>query len=398
MKKNLLYKIVLASVFVLFIACNTTSSSNQEDSHKETNTTEEHHDDHGEEVMFTKEQVAMLDIVADTLSVHELGGSIDVTGVLDVPPQNEAVVTTFVGANISKIHVVEGDKVEEGSLLATINHPDIVTIQVNYLDALSKQTLYEHAFNRQKKLNDAGVGSGKDLQEAESLLVSTRGRVKGFENQIKLLGLPISKIKEGTLYNEAPVRSPIHGFVEKVQIKSGQYVQPQTPMVEIVNVEHIHADLMVFEKDIPRVKMDQKVLVSVGTNESEFMEAYIYSVGKSFEEGPKAVHVHAELENESNTLLPGMYAKGKIIIESNLVKALPEDAIFEDHGSTFVFVVDREGDDYSFKPSEVMVTLKNNGYAAIRFKNKEHATKQVVQQGTYYILAELKKSEAEHSH
>ena len=50
------------------------------------------------------------------------------------------------------------------------------------------------------------------------------------------------------ILEQVPLRSPIEGYVQKVEIKTGQYVEPQTELFEIVNTEHVHADFMVFEK------------------------------------------------------------------------------------------------------------------------------------------------------
>ena len=57
--------------------------------------------------------------------------------------------------------------------------------------------------------------------------------------------------------------SPIEGYIRTVEVKTGQYVKPETEMFEIVNIEHIHADLMVFEKDMHKVKVGQRVKFNV---------------------------------------------------------------------------------------------------------------------------------------
>ena len=99
-----------------------------------------------------------------------------------------------------------------------------------------------------------------------------------------------------------------------VEVKTGQYVQPQTEMFEIVNIDHIHADLMVFEKDMHKVKRRQKIRFTIESLADQELEAKIYSVGKAFEQDPKAIHIHAEIENKKGLLIPGMYIRGRIMI------------------------------------------------------------------------------------
>ncbi len=81
----------------------------------------------------------------------------------------------------------------------------------------------------------------------------------GLEAKLKLLGFDADKIQQNEIFEQAPIVSPIEGSIRKVEIKMGQYVQPETDLFEIVNVEHIHADLMVYEKDMHKVKEGQKI-------------------------------------------------------------------------------------------------------------------------------------------
>jgi len=358
-------------------------------------------DEHGheEEVKLTQKQVDILEIKIDKLSEKNLGGFIEVNGKLGVPPQNEAVVTSILGANISSIKAIEGDKVKKGQTLAYISHPSIITMQTDYLQTYNKLTFLEQDFNRQKKLYDANVGSGRDYQLAQSAFSSAKGLANGLASQLSLLGISAKNVRNGKISQVAPIRSPINGFIEKVEIKSGQYVQPQTPLFEVVNTEHIHADLMVFEKDINKVENGQTVQFTIESLGNKELTAKIYSVGKSFEEGPKALHVHAEIENKNKNLIPGMYVKARIITKNTLTQALPEDAIFQEGEQHFVFTAKKEDDgSWGFAPKEVFVKNTSGGFTAFDFVKPIEKGVLVAQSGAYYLMAELKKSEAEHTH
>ena len=358
-------------------------------------------DEHGhdEEVKLTQKQIDILGIKIDKLSEKNMGGFIEVNGKLGVPPQNEAVVTSILGANISSIKAIEGDHVKKGQTLAYISHPSIITMQTDYLQTYNKLTFLEQDYNRQKKLYEANVGSGRDYQLAQSGYSSAKGLAKGLASQLGLLGISAKSVRNGNISQVAPVRSPINGFIEKVEIKSGQYVQPQTPLFEVVNTEHIHADLMVFEKDVNKVENGQTVQFTIEALGNKELSAKIYSVGKSFEEGPKALHVHAEIENKDKNLIPGMYVKARIITKNSLVQALPEDAIFQEGEQYFVFTAEKEDDGtWRFAPKEVLVKNTSGGFTAFDFVSPIEKGTLVAQSGAYYLMAELKKSEAEHTH
>ncbi|WP_103072007.1 efflux RND transporter periplasmic adaptor subunit [Aquimarina sediminis] len=407
MTKINLYIAVVFITLVTLTSCSNTSgkeksSSDINDDHGATEQnsgkTEDEHG-HGEELTLTQKQVDVLNIKIDTISKRNMSGFIEVNGELGVPPQNEAVVTSILGANMSSIKAIEGDKVGKGEILAYISHPDIITMQTNYLQTYNKLTFLEQDYNRQKKMYDEGVGSGRDYQQAESSFSSVKGLTKGYESQLRLLGISPQNVREGNIIQTAPIRSPIDGYIEKVQVKSGQYVQPQTPMFEIVNTEHIHADLMVFEKDISKVKNGQMVIFNIEALQDTELTAKIYSVGKSFEEGPKALHVHAEIENKDKNLIPGMYVSARIITENNLEQALPEDAVFQEGEAFYVFVAKKTNNGtWGFVPKEVIVKNTSAGYTAFDFKEEIEENVLIAHSGAYYLMAEMKKSEAEHSH
>ncbi len=417
MKKTNLYIVIFLIASILFASCKNTPKDDghkhdAEGSHIEnTDRDTEHNDEavkkeeneeeeeHSEELTLTQKQMTILNIKIDTLSKRVMSGFLKVNGKLGVPPQNEAVVNTTLGANISSIKVVEGDKVKKGQTLAYISHPEIIRLQTDYLQAYNQLTFLEQDYNRQKKLYDAKVGSGRDYQLAQSSFSSAKGLAKGYESQLQLLGLSHISIRAGNISKTAPVRSPIDGFIEKVQIKSGQYVQPQTPLFEIVNIEHIHADLMVFEKDISKVANGQLVKFNVEALGNKEMTAKIYAVGKSFEEGPKALHVHAEIENKDSNLIPGMYVNARIITKGNLEQAIPEDAVFQEGDTFYVFTAEKEENGtWGFTPQKVIIKSTSNGYMAFDFIENVKKDVLVAQGGAYYLMAEMKKSEAEHSH
>lgn len=354
---------------------------------------------HDETITLTQEQLDILNIKVDTITNRVMHGFVQTNGQLEVPPQNEAIVTTILGANIKTIKVIEGDKVYKGQVLAYISHPSIIAMQTNYLQTYNKLTFLEQDYNRKKKLYDAKVGSGRDYQQAKSLYSSTKGLAIGLENQLQLLGISPSSVQQGRIAQEAPVISPINGYIEDVEVKTGQFVLPDTSMFEVVNTEHIHADLMVFESDITKIKKGQKVKLIIEALGNKELIAKIYSIGKSFEKEPKAVHLHAEIEHKDNSLIPGMYVKAKIITNETIQPALPNSAVFQEGDLYYVFVAEKGGNKtWKFTPKEVSIKTISDGFTAFYFKDEITIKTLVAQSGAYYLMAELKKSETEHTH
>ncbi|MCK0156740.1 efflux RND transporter periplasmic adaptor subunit [Cellulophaga sp. F20128] len=353
---------------------------------------------HGKEVMLSAQQFNTLQMETNVLSKRAMSGFVEANGQLEVPPQNEAAITAIIGATIVSIDVIEGDKVNKGQVVAYLSHPTIVQMQTNYLNAYSRSIFLKKEFDRQKKLYEAGVGSGSNYQKSESEYKVSKAMENGLGAQLKLLNINVASVGSGTIFQRIPLLSPIDGFVQKVNIKTGQYVDPQTELFEVVDTHHIHADLMVFEKDVHLVKEGQNVTFKVQSMPDEELVASIVSVGKTFEENPKAVHIHAEIQNKKDNLIPGMYIQGKIEINSKRSKVLPEGALVKDGGKFFVFMVAKENDAWSFKPMEVRKGNTVDHWVAVNFLNPIDTTAKFAYNNAYYLMAEMKKGEAEHSH
>ncbi|MEW7278722.1 efflux RND transporter periplasmic adaptor subunit [Aquimarina sp. 2201CG1-2-11] len=394
---------IIYTIFILLTLV-VTSCANKQQNKTETHDDEkdkhdeEHHKGHGEEVMLTAQQFESLQMKIDRITKRNMTGFVEANGTLEVPPQNEASITTVVGANIASIEVIEGDKVSKNQIVAYLSHPNIIKIQTDYLNAYNHSIFLQKDYQRQKKLYDAGVGSGLNFQKAEAEYNASKAVVKGLEAQLKILNINPSGVRKGTIYQRIGLRSPIEGFVQKVEVKTGQYVEPQTELFEIVNTHHIHADLMVFEKDVYKVKQGQKVSFSVQSIPGKELTAEIYSVSKTFEENPKALHVHAEIENKKGNLIPGMYIQGKIQVDSTNTSALPKNAIIKEGDKFYVFSVEKENEDWSFKPLEIIPGVSDGNWTSIQFMNEVAPNTKFALNNAYYLIAEMKKGEAAHSH
>lgn len=379
-------------------ACGDSKSENPENKIGNPEMEESHNESEVEEVVLTTKQFDALQMKIDALQMRNMSGYVEANGQLEVPPQNEATITSVVGANVVSIEVIEGDKVNKGQTVAYLSHPNIIQKQTDYLNAYSNSQFLKKEFDRQKTLYDAGVGSGANYQKAEAEYQASRSMANGLEAQLKQLNVSASGVRNGTIYQRVALRSPIEGFVQKVEVKTGQYVEPQTDLMEVVDTHHVHTDLMVFEKDVYKVKEGQKVTFNVQSIPGKELTAEIYSVGKTFEQNPKALHIHAEIENKEGNLIPGMYIQGRIQTDNSMVKAIPESAIASDGNRSFLFAAKREGNDWSFIPIEVRKKTKDGEWIAIDFLTDQEPDTQYAFNNAYYLMAEMKKGEAEHSH
>ena len=150
----------------VFTGCGSKSADNTEEASHEHKEGEEGHEDEGHEEEGMAElhlsdlKFKSLGIKIDALPTRALSDVVEANGQLEVPPQHEATVTAILGANVTSIKVIEGDKVRKGQILAYLAHPNLSSIQSNYVRAYSQLQYLEKEHARQKKLYEENVGSG----------------------------------------------------------------------------------------------------------------------------------------------------------------------------------------------------------------------------------------------
>ncbi len=135
-------------------------------------------------VSLTSHQVEALGIQIDSIVYKNLSSTIEANGMLEVPPQNEAAVTAVIGANVAQIEVIEGDRIHKGQVLAWLHHPDLFQLQTEYVQQWNQLQFLEQDYQRQEKLYEATVSSGKAFQKTKADYGAAQGRVKGLEGQL----------------------------------------------------------------------------------------------------------------------------------------------------------------------------------------------------------------------
>ncbi|MDX1349912.1 MAG: efflux RND transporter periplasmic adaptor subunit [Putridiphycobacter sp.] len=395
--------LLITTVFFIVSCGGSGDGHSEEDGHDHGhNNGDEHKGEHGEEIHLSAQQFMSLNIKVDSLPMRNMNSFVTANGELEVPPQNEAEVTAVIGANVKSIKVIEGEKVKKGQVLAYLTHPNLIQLQTDYITNWNELSYLKTEFNRQEKLYGEKVGSGKEFQKVTSELNVKKGIVAGLKAQLKILGISTERLEKNEISEMVAVRSPISGFIRLVEVKLGQYVSPETSLFEIVNAEHVHADLMVFEKDAHKIKVGQKVIFNVQSVPDEELTAEIYSVGQNFEQDPKAIHVHAEIENKDGKLIPGMYVKGKIYTDNVMSYAIPEEGLVREGEKYFIFSAKKEMDhdeeQWAFEPIEVMPGISEGGWVEIKLLTPLDPNIKIAWNNAYNLIAEMKKGEAEHSH
>tara|TARA_R110001592_G_scaffold45430_2_gene145165 strand:- start:1035 stop:2285 length:1251 start_codon:yes stop_codon:yes gene_type:complete len=394
----------------IFTACQSENESNEE--HEE--------ESKANQVEITTSQFEHVGVQLGTFENKNLNDVVKANGHLEVPPQYQASVSSFMGGVVKSIHVIESDFVEKGAILATLEHQDFIKLQEEYLKTKSNLAFVEKEYARQKKLHEEDVSSGKIFQQTEANYKAEKAKFNSLQNQLQLLHISTNALENGQISNSVSIKAPISGYIGHVRIRIGEYVAPSKQLFEIIDNRHIHVDLLVYEKDLFKVKIGQKVSFIMTNQGDEQIEGEVFGVAKAFENETKSLAVHAEIKNnEKLGLVQGMYVNALITVGEQTVKAIPVDAVVRSGGSEYIFVlvegeeaekdekVDEDDDhkeeleeeseeneeELNFRMVEVKTGISELGYVAVvPIEDLEKDTKIVVK-GAFYLLSQLKNAE-----
>ncbi|AMC10049.1 cation transporter [Lutibacter profundi] len=310
--------------------------------------------------------------------------TIKTNGYIDVPPANRAKVSAIIGGYVKKSPLLVGDRVTKGQLLLTIENPDFIEIQQNYLEISEKLTYLKSEYNRQKILFDENITSKKNYLKAESDYKSSVALLNGLAAKLKMININPLSVKAGKITSIVPIYAPISGSVTAVYTNVGEFMNASDVLLEIINNEHKHLELIVFEKEILKIREKQPILFKIPESSSEKYKAKVFLVGKSIDKN-RTVRVHGHLENEDVPFIVGMFVEAKIITNSVEKQALPIETVLEKDGEYFVLVLrEKNNETYKFEKIKVEIGEKNEDWIEILDNNLENI--QILTKGAFLPL------------
>lgn len=371
------------------------------DHHEEEGHAHEGEEGHSDEVHLSLEQIQAIGLQTGPLQYIKTGGFIKANGVLDLPPDEYAAVTAPAAGYVKRTQgeYLIGSYVRRGTVLATLEHPDYIQMQQDYLEVLARLNYQQQEIERQRTLNEAEAGALKAYQSAEAEYKVLQARREGLRQKLRYLGLSVDQIEQGKILPTIALRAPISGYITALNIHRGKYIVPEHPVYEIVNNEHVHLELDVFEKDIARVRKGQRISFTVPSLGGEIFKGHVKLVGKSFDMENKTVRVHGHIEGKHPEFIRGLYLEAKIWTDEETVAALPEEAIVQEEGMYYIFVkMEATGNEVAFAKVPVRIGARDGKMVAITPLEALPENAEIVTGGTFYLYASQNKGEHDHNH
>ena len=369
--------ILTIAIAVLFISC--TNNDTPADNHG--------HDHAGPAVGtnsgidLTSAQVHAAGIETAMPSFKMMFTPLLVHGILEVPPQNLISIHAILGGIVKKTTIIPGEQVHKGQVLVILENPEFITLQEEYLTTKAQTEQAELDLTRQQTLAADNVNARKSLEQAGSQASVLRIRKKALAERLALIGIDATTLTPERISRQISLTAPFSGYVTTLNVNIGTAVEPNGKVLELVDPSHIHAELQVFERDVPQLHQGQTFTV-VLSGEQRQRSGHIHLIGSEISTD-KTVSVHGHLDSLDPTLRPGRTITATIATDPHEALTVPESALIQSGGKSWVYVQDSPG---RYKMVIVTVGSRANGYVEVKGDGLD-TTHEVVVKGAQALAA-----------
>jgi len=308
-----------------------------------------------------------------------------VNGAVDVPPQSLVSISAPLGGYLKSTKLLPGMYLKKGEVIATMEDQQYIQLQEDYLVTKSNLAYAEAEFLRQQELNLSKSSSDKIFQQARMEYDNQKIRLRALAEKLQLINIRPQQLNEQNISRSIQVLSPINGFVSAINVNIGRYVNPSDVLFELINPSDIHLNLRIFEKDIAKISLGQKVLAHTINEPGKIYPCEVMLIGQALS-ADRTAEVHCHFEHYDKILLPGMYMNAEIEIKSHNTYVVPEDAVVSFEGKNYLFVSVEKN---TFRLTLVETGVSEGGYIEI-LDAVQLLDKTVVTRGAYTLLMEMK--------
>ena len=336
-------------------------------------------------ITVTKEQFKSTGMELGSPQEQDFDVSVKATGKIDVPPQNRAKVTTFVAGYVKSTKLLVGNKVTKGQALLMLENTEFLDIQKEYLEVAEQINYLKSEYIRQKTLYEEKITSQKNYLKAESEYRRAKAMYQSLKAKLKLLNINPAAVEKGNLTSVITIYAPISGDIVVMNANLGMYAGTSDVLLEIIETDHLHLELNVFEKDILQVKEGEQIEFKVPEATNETFKAEVHLVGKSIEGNDRTINVHGHLEeNLKQQLITGMFVEANIIVSAKKGLAIPVEALIKEGNKNYVLLLtSNTKSQIAFKKVAVTIGEVNEKYVEVILGGQINAKSIILIKGAY---------------
>ncbi|KFF13803.1 efflux RND transporter periplasmic adaptor subunit [Flavobacterium hydatis] len=300
-------------------------------------------------------------------------------GTVKAIPNFYAEIAPPFSGRVTKVYLKLGMKTQAGTPLFEMVSPDFIDAQKNFFQAKSAYQVAKLSLKRQQDLKSNGVGSQKDLEEAETNFEVNEKEYQNAIASLKIFGVNVNKLVFG---QPLVITSPIAGEVITNEVVMGQYIKADdAPKAKVADLKKVWVAGQVKEKDIRFIQKLDGAEIQIASYPDKIIVGRIYHVDEMVDESTRSVQVLIECLNDNHTLKPGMYVTAKFIDTPENTLFVPAKSVLQFNDKSFVLVQISKG---KYIRRYVETGISNKGKIAVLSGLKPNET--IISEGAFYLL------------
>ena len=289
-------------------------------------------------------------LTVEAVKVEMVQAELPVPGVLEADPTSVVHIFPPVTGHLVKIWVQLGDAVKEGQLLATLNAPDFLQAQDDFIKARSQLNLTEKQLRREQALWDAKIASTGDLETAKANNEQAKSDYDATLAILRSYGFDPDKDQFGEPFR---LVSSISGKVVEMTTGKGEFkTDPTQPLMTVADLAHVWLSANVQEKDLHFLSVGQDIGATLMAYPGLQLSGKVLYIGDMLDPDTRTTKVRLLVDNADGRLKPGMFATVMIKDVPKEEITVPIVAVVQVGSSAFVF---EQTDPTSYLPRPVQL-------------------------------------------
>lgn len=247
---------------------------------------------------------------------------------------HSAFVKARVAAELKRLEVREGDRVEAGQLIGQLDATEfewrLRQAEDQGASAQAQLEIAERTLANNQAMVEQGFISRNALATSESNAAAARAALQAARAAAELARKAV---------RDCEVRAPIGGLVSQRLVQPGERVPLDGRIVEIVDLSRIELEAAVAPDDVPSLRVGQLARVQVD-GLAEALAARVARINPSAQSGTRAVLAYLELRPHPG-LRQGLFARGTIDLQRKDALAVPVAAVRTDQARPYVLALEQ---------------------------------------------------------
>lgn len=258
-----------------------------------------------------------------TAATAELTEGIEVTGTLE--PKFSADVKTQIPGLVKEVYVTQWVRVRKGQPLARIDVAEteaitkraeaaVVATRAQLAQSQVSLARAEREEARSLKLKEAGLATQQAVDDARTETAAARARIDSSKAQIRVAEEELRQSK--ARLGKGLVTAPLDGVVALRDVNVGDLASDAAagkPIFRVVDNRILNLTVTVPSADSARVKTGQPLEFSVDALPGKTFSGKVMFINPELSATDRSLKVVAEVQNGTELLKGGLFAKGRIV-------------------------------------------------------------------------------------